>query len=127
MQRLRLLFRIVIVAGLVTSTQSLLVIQGAFHLNRAAIAEAFCVNKDDPHARCDGMCELSRRMESHHENETERGAAVLDLALAVAATESEPLALPGPPSRTSIETPRDGLAAARGVAQGVFRPPRGEA
>ena len=127
MPRARLLARLALVSCLIVSTQGLLVIQGAFHLNRAAIAEALCVNKARPEMDCHGRCELERRLNEHHSHERERGEAVLDVSLAVAATITAPPALVLLPSRDEVETTGEGLAFARGERAGVFRPPRGTA
>lgn len=125
MPRIRFLFRLALVLCLCASTQSLLVIQGAFHLNRAAIAEALCVNKARPEMGCDGHCELMRRVHSHQEHERDQGAAMLDIALAVAAAESGTVSLPAPPARSGSRWAREGLREAAGETVGVWRPPRG--
>lgn len=44
-------------------------IQLDFRINREEIAELFCVNQDKPELSCNGQCELSRRLETAHDQE----------------------------------------------------------
>jgi len=40
----------------------------AFHLNRAFIAENFCVNSDKPELGCFGICQLKKNLAENEEN-----------------------------------------------------------
>ncbi|NNF59334.1 MAG: hypothetical protein HKN04_13950 [Rhodothermaceae bacterium] len=87
-------FRLALVLTLVVSTQSLLIVQGAFHLRRDFIAQRLCVN---PETDCDGSCYLKERMLHHghqhddrvappaHEHDGPTKVALLEIALAVQA------------------------------------------
>lgn len=124
MSRIRFLFRLALVACLCVSTQGLLLVQAAFHLNQEAIAEAFCVNKAVPEMDCDGHCELMRRIHSHQEHEREQGVASLEVALSVAAAETEAPELPAPPVRDARLSGETEDGARGGAPDGVWRPPR---
>jgi hypothetical protein len=64
MERLRALTRVLVVLGLVLSTQSLLMLQMAFELRRDYIAEHLCVNRDRPEMECNGKCYLRAQSEA---------------------------------------------------------------
>lgn len=49
-------------------------IQTHFYLNRVAIAEAFCENKEQPALACNGLCELDKRLDQAKDHEdTKKG------------------------------------------------------
>lgn len=117
--------RLLLVSCLVLSTQSLLLIQGAFVLRQDYIAEKLCVNRDRPEMECDGHCVLKERMGEHHKHEDTSGTDALALALSVVpllGTSTVPLGLLseepyefGPPASSGV---------LEGHSEGVFRPPQ---
>ncbi|MEM6326625.1 MAG: hypothetical protein AAF791_05850 [Bacteroidota bacterium] len=126
MASVRHLFRLALVVCLCLSTQSLLLVQTAFHLNQEAIAEALCVNKATPETGCHGHCELMRRLHSHQEHEREQGVIALEIALAVAAADLASPALPEPPVRPTSLLGLTEAGAPSDPPLGVWRPPRAE-
>ena len=126
MSRLWPALRLLVVASLVMSTQSFLLIQGAFALNRDVIAERFCVNRDRPELECDGHCVLMERLGDHHKHGDESGTDALALALSVVSlvASPSPRLAPPPPSAPAFERADAGWAPP-GHPAGVFRPPQG--
>ena len=121
--------RLALVLALVVSTQSLLVVQGAFFLNRAEIARTLCVNADVPEIDCRAMCQLRERMEQMEGHgapgDSDRGEAVLELALSVRSVVMAESDLPEPPEpRLATRGATALLAPSDGAAGDVFRPPR---
>lgn len=51
-------------------------IQTHFYLNREAIADAFCENKEQPTLECDGLCELDKRLDQAKDNEDTKKARI---------------------------------------------------
>jgi hypothetical protein len=125
MRTLVLSARIAVVLVLVASTQSVLVVRAAFELDREAIAERLCVNRDRPELDCEGACVLSRLMAEQQEREDSRREAALEIALSITPLVSERVAVPATPAAETA-APGEGavLAFAEGVAPGVDRPPR---
>jgi hypothetical protein len=125
MSALRLLPRLALVLALVASTQSLLLVQSAFLLNRSYIAATLCVNRDVPDSACNGTCYLSKQMKEQHDQEQRRNEAVLDVALAVALwCPVHPGLTPRPATEQSY--PHAATRATPSDWQGeVFHPPRG--
>lgn len=117
--------RLLLVACLVMSTQSLLLIQGAFTLRQDDIAEKLCVNRDRPDIECDGHCVLMERLGDHHKHKDTSGTDALALALSVV-----PLVVAGTglasPARTESATvvPRANSWMPEGHPADVFRPPK---
>lgn len=57
-------------------------IQTHFYLNRVAIAEAFCENKEQPELACDGLCELDKRLDQAKDHEdTKKGLIPEDVQM----------------------------------------------
>lgn len=60
-----------LIAVLLVQTLSTSLIITAFELNRAAITDLFCINKDNPEMHCDGNCFLEKQIKADkkgHEN-----------------------------------------------------------
>jgi len=118
--------RLLLVVCLVLSTQSLLLIQGAFALQQDTIAEKFCVNRNRPDIECDGHCVLMERLGEHHKHKDESGTDALALALSVVPLVAPPVQLAEP---TVTEPTVPLLVASSWMPDGhpadVFRPPRG--
>ena len=125
-------FRLALVLTLVVSTQSLLIVQGAFHLRRDFIAQRLCANPDTD---CDGSCYLKERMLHHghqhddrvatptHEHDGPSKVALLEIALSVQAL------LPAQPHLSGTVGDREYVIRPDQVprtifAVEVFRPPR---
>ena len=121
----------------VTGTQGLLVVQGAFWMNRAFIAEHLCENRDRPEMNCEGMCFLQKQMASHDghgshgemqhgdapaDRQPDRGLPTLAGIAGLVATVAD---VPAPPSRAASELwPGGARACPAGTEADVFRPPR---
>ena len=132
MSSARTAFRLGLVLTLVVSTQSLLIVQGAFHLRRDYIAQRLCVNPDTD---CDGSCYLKERMLHHghqhddrvatptHEHDGPTKVALLEIALAIQALlPTQPL-LSGTVSDQEYMMRPDQVPVAVFVTA-VFHPPR---
>ena len=115
--------RLGLVLVLLASMQSYGLVVTAFVLNRDAVAERYCVNRDRPEMHCDGKCVLKHHLEA--QSETERQTALLGVALsatmwlAPVRRLAEPVARPQP----AFARPR-GTRAPRGAPGEVFRPPQ---
>ncbi|MDX1440650.1 MAG: hypothetical protein R3284_12180 [Rubricoccaceae bacterium] len=92
MRKAALGLRIVLVLAVITSTQGLLFVQGAFLLRQDYVASMLCVDRFKPESDCNGKCYLRRQMEQqtemHHGSEGGHGdhgkaPALLELALSV--------------------------------------------
>lgn len=117
--------RLLVVLGLVLSTQSLLLIQGAFSLRQDEIAERLCVNRERPEMECDGHCVLRERFGDHHEHEDTTGKEALALALSVVPFVEAGSPLPQPRAGGLVTVAGRGQdVGAVGHPAGVFRPPR---
>ena len=124
MRTLVLSARLAVVLVLVASTQSVLVVRAAFELDREAIAERLCVNRDRPELDCNGSCVLSRILAEQQEREDSRREAALELALSITPLVSERVAVPATPVAEAAP-PAEGavLAFAEGVGTAVEHPP----
>lgn len=124
MRTLVLSARIAVVLVLVASTQSVLVVRAAFELDREAIAERLCVNRDRPELDCNGSCVLSRILAEQQEREDSRREAALEVALSITPLVSEAPAVPATPAAEAT-APAEGalLRFAEGVRGTVERPP----
>ena len=125
MRVLLLAGRLAVVLVLVASTQSVLLVRTAFEMDREAIAERLCVNRDRPELECHGTCVLSRMLRDQQERESQHQQARLELALSVTPLVAEAAPVPPPaaapvPAASASAT----LAWAEGVAGTVDRPPR---
>ena len=119
------LVRLVLVLCLTASTQGLLFAQGAFVVNQEWIAETLCVNRDRPEMDCDGMCELMRQMDDHHEHPEDNNAARVEVALSVHAAALDVLTVPADDSADhSAPAATDRVVSGREAVGDVFRPPR---
>lgn len=58
-------------------------IQLDFSINRERIAELFCINQNKPELSCKGKCELTRRLETAHDQEEDKKTFVQDEIISV--------------------------------------------
>lgn len=125
MRTLLLAGRIAVVLVLVASTQSVRVVRAAFELDREAIAERLCVNRDRPELDCNGSCQLSRMLREQQDGEDRQTQAVLEIALSVTPFVASAAPVPPPPAvATPSPTPGATLTFAEGVTPPVDHPPR---
>lgn len=125
MRTLVLWARIAAVLVLVASTQSVLVIRAAFELDREAIAERLCVNRDRPELDCEGACVLSRLMAEQQKREDSRREAALEIALSITPLVADAARVPAPVAGAAAAPMAVAtLGFAEGVPAGVDRPPR---
>ena len=118
--------RLLLVACLVMSTQSLLLLQGAFTHRQDYIAEKLCVNRDRPDIDCDGHCVLMERLGEHHKHKDESGTDALALALSVVPLVTPPVQLVEPAAtEPTVPLPIANSWMPDGHPAGVFRPPKG--
>ena len=114
------------VLALFASTQGLLFAQGAFSVNRDWIAATLCVNQDRPELDCDGVCELTKRIDVQQEREEQNRAAGLEIALGVSAVATDRLGVA--PDADALahraERPADVRTPTWHAQGGVFHPPR---
>ena len=117
--------RLLLIASLVMSSQSLLLIQSTFALRQDDNAEHLCVNRDRPDLECDGHCVLVDRLDAHRKHKEESGtdarvpACSGILQYASAGLASEPT--------NAATRPRAGDPTTRlrtGYPAGIFRPPQ---
>ncbi|GAB5535196.1 MAG: hypothetical protein Rubg2KO_14450 [Rubricoccaceae bacterium] len=117
--------RLLLVVCLVLSTQSLLLIQGAFTLRQDGIAERFCVNRDRPDIDCDGHCVLMGRLGEHHKHKDESGTDALALALSFVPLVGTAMRLVKPTvTEPSAFAPVASAWGTDGHPVDVFRPPK---
>lgn len=125
MRRVRLAIKLLLVLGLVLSTQSLLLVQAAFEVRQDFIAEHLCVNRDRPELNCNGHCVLAERHGDAQEQQREQGqTAHLEVLLSFSLLVPTRAAAVPPSARTHVYSQPPLLAPARGQRCGVFRPPQ---
>src|SRR5690554_1510164 len=113
--------RLVLVLGLVLSTQGLLLLQGAYVLRKDFVAEHLCVNRDRPEADCHGKCHLRKQLDEQQEREEQRaGLEVMLSGVFLSAVAVTPQAPPAE-ARTYGLTPQRHPPSP--PEPGVFRPP----
>jgi hypothetical protein len=66
---LKSLLNIALSALILLNGMTYSLLQLDFSINRAHIAELFCINQDKPELACNGQCELTRRLDKAHEQE----------------------------------------------------------
>ena len=121
MSPVRSLLRIALVGCLVLSTQGLLLVQGTFLLRQDFVVENLCISLTP---ECDGKCFLSKQLREQREREQERGAASLEVMLAVGSLVAASESLPDPPVRPSAFGQWTERAPHQLSPAEVFRPPR---
>jgi hypothetical protein len=138
MDSLRAVLRLLVVLGLVLSTQSLLLLQTAFTLRHDYIAEHLCINRDRPELECDGKCYLMRQMEGHghgehgheddgahsHEPVPAQRTPLLEVALSLTLFGPERPVLRLPPEARTAYAVWPASPLAEGIPIEVFHPPR---
>lgn len=125
MNALRSLLRLVVVLGLVLSTQGLLLVQGAYVLRQDFIAEHLCVNRDKPEMDCHGKCHLRKQLERQQQRqEEERQAASLVLLIGGSFLAIETEAPPTPDARTVAYTAPPEIHFPAPPPTEVFHPPQ---
>lgn len=125
MAALHRVVRLTLALALVVSTQSLLLVQGAFQLRKDLIIERFCVNVERPEVECEARCYLTERL--RQEQRREQQAAFLEVLLAFSLLVPLAPALAAPSSRPVARGAEPPRAAPEGARAGVFHPPRGRA
>jgi hypothetical protein len=113
------------VLSLALSTQGLLVIQGAFVLRRAYVAEHLCENRGDPQSHCHGRCFVQKQAERHQERQERQPLDLAQVLLtpALAAASGEVPPPPVPAGGADYVALAAGSYAA-GFPSEVFNPPR---
>ena len=125
MSALRSVLRVVVVLGLVLSTQGLLLVQGAYVLRQDFIAEHLCVNRDKPEEDCHGKCHLRKQLEQQQQRQDEeRQAASLVLLIGGTFLAMETETLPKPAARTVTYGAPPEVRAPAPPPTEVFHPPQ---
>lgn len=125
MVALRSVLRLVVVLGLVLSTQGLLLVQGAYLVRQDFIAEHLCVNRDKPEMDCHGKCHLRKQLEYQQQRQDEeRQAASLVLLIGGSFLAIETEALPEPNARTVAYTAPPEAHVPAPPPTEVFHPPQ---
>lgn len=122
MSPVRTSLRLLLVLGLIVSTQGLLLVQGAYVLRQDFVVEHLCVNLDRPEVHCNGKCHLRKQLDEQQERDGQRAGLELLLSGGWLAA---PVAEAPPPARTALEFAS--LPAWRPFSPlppGVFRPPQ---
>lgn len=117
--------RLLLIASLVMSSQSPLLIQSTLALRQDDIAEQLCVNRERPDLECDGHCVLVDRLDSHRKHKEESGTdARVQACSGILHYASTGLA--SEPTKAAMR-PRAGDPTTRhrtGYPAGIFRPPQ---
>jgi len=121
MPPVRSLLRLALVGCLVLSTQGLLLVQGTFLLRQDFVVENLCISLTP---ECDGKCFLSKQLNEQREREQERGAASLEVMLAVGSLIATSETLSEPPAQPSAFGLWTEHILPRLSPAEVFRPPR---
>jgi len=58
-----------------------------FYINRAEIAEKYCVNKEKPQLNCKGQCHLKKKLTVENKNETDEKQTIQPLSFWLFAVE----------------------------------------
>lgn len=124
MQLQKLVISTVLIVITLLNTMSNVAVISYFYSNQTYIAEAFCINKDNPELHCDGKCYLSQKLAAlEQEQQQAMQNAPVEFNFIVFCSELDYQFLEPTTQQTIQYTNRTDLAVHQCIINSIFEPP----